>query len=153
MLWDILCPMCRISSGIVETLRALKEHGHCEACQVDFDLDFARSVEMIFRIHPEIRGAETGIYCIGGPAHSPHVVAQVRVAAGERVDLELTLTEGAYRVRGPQLPYAIEFQVEPGAFLTRWSLRVPADFARPLMGQRPPRWKVHAWRSASNVWC
>src|SRR5262249_31751390 len=128
LLWDILCPLCRIPSGIVDTLRALKEHRHCEACQVDFELGLTRSVEMIFRIHPEIRAAETGVFCVGGPGHSPHVVAQVRVPAAERVDLDLTLTEGAYRVRGPQLPRAFDFQVAPDAFLTRWSLRVPADF-------------------------
>ena len=134
LLWDILCPLCRIPSGIVETLKALKEHGHCEACNADFPLDFAQSVEMIFRVHPDIRSCETKTYCIGGPSHSPHVVAQVRVAAGERFDLDLALGEGTYRVRGPQLPRAFEFRVEEGAYLSRWSLEVPRDFLRPLEG-------------------
>ena len=49
----------------------------------NYDLDFANSVEMIFRVHPEVREADLGVYCIGGPSHSPHVVAQVRVGAGE----------------------------------------------------------------------
>jgi serine/threonine protein kinase/class 3 adenylate cyclase len=135
LLWDILCPLCRIPAGIVETLRALEEHGHCEACQAEFALDFASSVEMIFRVHPEIRVCETRTYCIGGPAHSPHVVAQVRINAGERFDLELALPEGTYRVRGPQLPHAVDFQVAAGAFLSRWLLQVPRDFAGARQGE------------------
>src|SRR5262249_17686833 len=134
LLWDIVCPLCRIPAGIVETLRALEDHGRCEACQADFVLDFANSVEMIFRVHPEVRACETKTYCIGGPSHSPHVGAQVRVAAGERFDLDLTLTEGAYRIRGPQLPRAVDFQVASSGSLTRWSLRVPGDFLRPQQG-------------------
>src|SRR5262249_58645011 len=86
LLWDILCPVCRIPSEVKETLRALREHGRCEACQIDFELDFANSVEMIFRAHPEVRDSELATYCVGGPAHSPHVAAQARVGPGERLD-------------------------------------------------------------------
>lgn len=111
MFWDILCPGCRISSGIVKTLRDVREHGHCEACDLDFKLDFARSIELVFRPHPEIRGVETGTYCIGGPQHSPHVVAQMRLQPGERLNLELALPAGEYILRGPQLPYTCRILV------------------------------------------
>jgi serine/threonine protein kinase/class 3 adenylate cyclase len=124
LLWDILCPVCRIPSEVKDTLKALRDHGHCEACNLDFDLDFANSVEMIFRAHPEVRDAEVATFCIGGPAHSPHVAAQVRVASGERIELELALSEGAYRLRGPQLPFHIDFRIEPAAGPTRWDLRL-----------------------------
>jgi len=63
-----------------------RDHDRCEACNLDFQLDFANSVEMIFRVHPEIRASELGTYCIGGPAHSPHVAAQVRIAPGEALE-------------------------------------------------------------------
>jgi serine/threonine protein kinase/class 3 adenylate cyclase len=124
LLWDILCPVCRIPSEVKETLEALRDHGHCEACNLDFNLDFASSVEMIFRAHPEVRDAELATYCVGGPAHSPHVVAQLRLAPGERIELELALTEGAYRLRGPQLPFTIDFRVEPAAAARSWDLRL-----------------------------
>ena len=78
--WDLLCPVCRISCQVTDTLRAIADHAHCEACNLDFQLDFARSIELIFRVHPEIREADLGVYCVGGPAHSPHVLAQIRVA-------------------------------------------------------------------------
>src|SRR5581483_7448980 len=120
----ILCPVCRIPSEVKETLKALREHGHCAACQLDFELDFANSVEMIFRVHPQVRDAELGVYCIGGPAHSPHVAAQLRVASGECVELDLALKEGAYRLRGPQLPFSMDFRVEPGASASRWDVRL-----------------------------
>jgi class 3 adenylate cyclase len=124
LLWDILCPLCRIPSEVKETLRALRDHGHCPACSTDFELDFANSVELIFRIHPEIRRSELGTYCIGGPAHSPHVVVQVRLGPGERVELPLRLAEGTYRLRGPQLPHVLDFQVQPAAPLTRWDVNL-----------------------------
>jgi class 3 adenylate cyclase len=120
LLWDILCPVCRIPSDVKETLKALQSHGRCEACNLDFELDFANSVEMIFRAHPEVRDSELGVYCIGGPAHSPHVAAQVRVATGERIELDLRLPEGAYRLRGPQLPFVFDFRVLPAAPVSRF---------------------------------
>ncbi len=131
LMWDLVCPLCRIPAGMIETLQALKDHGHCEACQADFHLDFANSVELIFRVHPHIRPVETRTYCIGGPAHSPHVAAQVRVGAGERLELDLALPPGAYRLRGPQLPHACDFLVEPQAPLSRWTFQLPNDFTRP----------------------
>jgi class 3 adenylate cyclase len=122
LLWDLLCPLCRIPSEIKDTLKALREHGRCEACNTDYELDFGQSVELIFRIHPSIREAELGTYCVGGPAHSPHVVAQVRVAAHERIALELELAEGAYRLRGPQLPAALEARIDPSGRTARWEV-------------------------------
>ena len=109
--WDLLCPVCRISCQVTDTLRAIADHAHCAACHLDFALDFANSIELIFRVHPEIREADLGTYCIGGPAHSPHVPAQVRLAPNERIELELELPEGSYRVRGPQLPWTVDFMV------------------------------------------
>src|SRR5262249_20839478 len=115
LLWDIICPLCRIPSEVKETLKALREHGRCEVCQLDFALDFANSVEMIFRAPPEVRDSDLATYCVGGPAHSPHVVAQARVGPGERIELDLALKEGAYRLRGPQLPFTLDFRVDPAA--------------------------------------
>jgi serine/threonine protein kinase/class 3 adenylate cyclase len=138
LLWDILCPVCRIPSTIQDTLRALANHGHCEACNLDFELDFANSVEMIFRVHPEIRVSELGTYCIGGPAHSPHVVAQIRVAPGECMELDLGLSEGAYRLRGPQLPFALDFRVQGSVGSSRWDVRL----ARGSALEAPPALKT-----------
>lgn len=122
LLWDILCPKCRIASSIQETMRSIESHGECKACNLDFELDFSNSVELVFRVHSSIRASETGVFCVGGPAHSPHVAAQVRVAAGERLELALELGEGHYRLHGPQLGYKIEFRVHPEARAIRADL-------------------------------
>jgi eukaryotic-like serine/threonine-protein kinase len=120
--WDLLCPVCRISCGTKDTMRAIAGHARCEACNREFPLDFANSIELIFRVHPEIRQADLATYCIGGPAHSPHVFAQIRLAPGERIELNLDLPEGSYRLRGPQLPWSADFQVRLAATVRRYEV-------------------------------
>lgn len=132
LLWDILCPVCRIPSQVQETLRELRSHGRCDACNLDYELDFANSVEVIFRAHPEVRDTELGVFCIGGPVHSPHVAAQARVQPGERIELDLALGEGAYQLRGPQLPYALDFRVEANAAAGRWDLSLSRGATAPV---------------------
>jgi eukaryotic-like serine/threonine-protein kinase len=122
LLWDIICPSCRIPSSVQDTLAAIKDHGYCEACNLDFGIDLAESVELIFRVSAEIRGVTTAIYCIGGPAWSRHIVAQVRLAAGERFACETNLAEGTYVVRGQQLPFTIELRVTHGSLVKRVEL-------------------------------
>ena len=122
LLWDILCPSCRIPADVQETLATLKDHGYCPSCDLRYEIDFANSVELIFRSHPEIRAAETRTYCIGGPAFSSHVVAQTRLMPGERFEMELMLTEGSYRLRGPQLPFAVDMRVSASTGVTRFEL-------------------------------
>ena len=117
--WDLLCPLCRGPSQFQDSLQAVHDHAHCPACAEDYEVDFGHSVELVFRADPSFREAERGTFCIGGPAHSPHVVAQVRVAPGERLRLDLSLSEGVYRLRGPQLPAALELLVEAGAVADR----------------------------------
>jgi serine/threonine protein kinase/class 3 adenylate cyclase len=136
-MWDLLCPLCRIPSEIHTTLKALKEHGRCEACNLNYELDFDQSVEMIFRVDPAIREVELGMYCIGGPAHSPHVVAQVRVAPHETLELPLDLTPGAYKLRGPQLPGELEARIEPGCYPSRWEVHLGRLKEKERMFLRP----------------
>jgi serine/threonine protein kinase/class 3 adenylate cyclase len=124
LLWDLLCPVCRVPSGVKETLRALEDHSRCEVCNLDFPIDFARSVEMIFRANPDIRASELATYCVGGPNHSPHVAVQLRLAAGERMELPLDLPAGAYRIRGPQLPFAVDLRVNSAASGRRLELNL-----------------------------
>jgi class 3 adenylate cyclase len=137
LLWDLLCPVCRVPAGVRDTLRRLREHEHCPACALDFNVDFANSVELIFRAHPEVRASELATYCVGGPAHSPHVVAQARLAPGECLELELALEEGAYRLRGPQLPYVLDFRVGHGPGAVRWDVALGRAAGQPPRLLRP----------------
>ena len=130
--WDVICPLCRIPSGRKNTLQELNDHENCPACDADFRADLADAVELVFRAHPDIRPTETGTYCAGGPAHSPHVVAQARVASGERVSLDLDLSEGAYRVRGPQLPWSLDLRVSPGSTARTWEIDLASVIREPI---------------------
>ncbi len=144
LLWDILCPSCRIPSDVVETLSALTSHGHCEACNIEFELDFSRSIEMIFRVHPEIRQAETRTYCVGGPGWSRHVVAQVRLARGERFVCEVELQPGSYTIRGPQLPFSVPFRVSQTGTQSRWEV--------PLSQAPPDSEPMHLRSGEQTIW-
>ena len=124
MVWDVICPSCRIPSSIVESLQKIEEHGSCKACNLGFEVDFSRTTELAFRASPEVREVETRTYCIGGPAHFPHVAAQVRLAPGERFALPLSLAPGFYLVRSPQLPRAHELRVTASGGVRRVDLAV-----------------------------
>ncbi len=124
MLWDLLCPSCRIPSQIRESLRALGEHGHCVACNLDYQFDFDNAVEMVFRITPQIQQTELRTYCIGNPGGSPHVAAQVRLEPGELLRIELRLGAGHYLIRSAQLSNSHFFEVERNGGAVRLDLTI-----------------------------
>jgi eukaryotic-like serine/threonine-protein kinase len=111
MVWDVICPSCRIPSDVVESLRKIEEHGSCKTCNLGFEVDFSRAIELAFRASTEIRDVETRTYCVGGPAHFPHVAAQIRLQPQERFALALSVGPGYYLVRSPQLPRHHEIRV------------------------------------------
>ncbi len=132
--WDILCPTCRVAASVKDTLKEIERHAHCDSCEHDFDVDLARSVELIFRVHPEIRQADLKTYCIGGPEHAPHVVAQVRLDAGESLELDCHLSPGAYVIRGAQLPYTVNLVADAsrGTHRTMLTLDPSQNTQRPI---------------------
>ncbi|MCA9625460.1 MAG: protein kinase, partial [Myxococcales bacterium] len=145
MLWDVICPRCQIPSNIVESLAAIVDHEHCATCALDFEVDFGRSVELIFRAHPAIRKSELGVFCIGGPGHTPHVFAQVRLAPGERFAVELQLPLGHYRIAVRHVTTTWGFSVALDEPLDNWELSLVADEApRPrVLSHRLQRLVLH----------
>ncbi len=129
--WDILCPTCRISSRVADTLKEIEQHERCEVCDLDFEVDLANSLELIFKAHPEIRAADVGTYCIGGPEHSPHVVVQIRMAPGERAELAPVLSEGEYVLRSAQLDSVHRLRVLPLKGTTRGELVLSPEIVGP----------------------
>lgn len=118
--WEVLCPTCRVSADSFDLLSDIQSHTRCEACNVNFQSNIAEQIELVFRPHAEIRSVEDAVYCIGGPEHSPHVVAQVRIDAAERMELDLSLDVGDYLLRSTRLPRTQTFHVAssgaPGQF-------------------------------------
>jgi len=111
--WDILCPTCRVAADSRDSLKQLTAHTHCEACNYDFQSSLADAVELVFRADADLRDTDVGRYCVGGPWHAPHVVAQARLEPGERIELELGLAAGDYLLRGPRLTQSFGLHVQP----------------------------------------
>ncbi len=111
MVWDVICPSCKIPSNVVDSLAKIEEHASCKACNLDYRVDFSRAIELVFRAAPMIRDVSTETFCVGGPGNFPHVVAQIRLQPNERFVLPLALPSGYYVVRSAQLSGEHEVRV------------------------------------------
>jgi class 3 adenylate cyclase len=97
--WDILCPRCRVAKETVTALDRLPTGAHCGSCNIDYDRDFSRNVELSFEPSPAVRPLDSGEYCLFGPMSTPHIWAHLTLAPGETRILEVELPPGAYRLR------------------------------------------------------
>ena len=102
--WEGLCPHCRGARNPASSLSRLTSRQRCDPCAVDFEVEFDRSVEAVFRPAADLRRVDDARYCIGGPGSTPHIVAQVRTAPGATSTLRVPLEPGAYRTRSPLRP-------------------------------------------------
>ncbi len=97
--WVLVCPSCRNGTEVLPSLRDVRSpEGTCPACEVRFTLDMDSAVEVQFAPNPSVRTYETAVYCSGGPARTPHVIAQAVVAPGQEAALPAPTAPGHYRV-------------------------------------------------------
>lgn len=101
--WDVICPTCRVVAVSYVHLSDVPQHSDCEACNGSFLSNRSDAIEMVFQSHSEIRKPELQKYCIGGPEHAPHVIAQLRLEPNERLEVPLSISSGEYIIRGPGL--------------------------------------------------
>ncbi|MDX1992206.1 MAG: adenylate/guanylate cyclase domain-containing protein [bacterium] len=101
--WDLLCPNCRGAKATATTLSGVVPEVHCDMCNIDFTVNFDRSVELTFKVNAAVRLAETGEFCIAGPQTTPHVVVQQLMKAGEVRSIQPVLEPGRYRLRALNL--------------------------------------------------
>ncbi len=97
--WELLCPNCRGAKAGAGTLEQLPRGAHCATCNIDYERDFSRNVELTFRPSPAIRPLVEGEFCLFSPMTTPHVAVQQTLAPGETRDVPADLPFGAYRVR------------------------------------------------------
>lgn len=97
--WDILCPLCRGAKDTTTNLAGILPQVHCETCNIDFDVDFDRSVELTFRPGSTIREVGRTEYCVAGPRVTPHVVVQQLLQPSEKRIVSPELEEGRHRIR------------------------------------------------------
>jgi class 3 adenylate cyclase len=82
--WEVLCPNCRSSRETpASSLAQLKRTSHCDVCQIKFDAEFDKSVELKFEINRAVRPCEERTYCLAGPGGKPHVVCQTWLEPAE----------------------------------------------------------------------
>ncbi len=101
--WEMICPHCRGAAQTSRSLTGIQSEVFCESCDVDFNVNFDRAVELTFRPNPSVRVVEGLQFCVGGPQVTPHIVLQQLLAPGERREISLPLEKGRYRLRASEL--------------------------------------------------
>ncbi len=99
MEWDVLCPNCRGTPQIGKSLGDISSEVHCDTCNMDFKVNFERSVELSFHPNPSIRESQKAEFCIAGPQTTPHVIVQQLLPAGAERTVTPVLENGRYRLR------------------------------------------------------
>ena len=117
MKWGLLCPNCRGAKISVATLSELPRGAHCSSCNIDYDRDFEKNVELFFAPAPAVRPiSDDGGFCLSGPMASPHVAVQVLLNPGERRDVTVDLPPGSYRLRTLHPGVFVDVDYESGPF-------------------------------------
>jgi class 3 adenylate cyclase len=97
--WDLLCPRCRGAKSRVKQLHDLPEGAHCSSCNIDYQRNFNRNVELTFRPALWLRPLPKGEFCMLGQGSTPHVKFQAEVGAQTSRTFALSLPPGPYRIR------------------------------------------------------
>jgi class 3 adenylate cyclase len=116
MKWDLLCSNCRGPGRSVSNLRELPRGAHCASCNIDYERDFERNVELSFAPAPTVRPLLAGGYCLSGPMSTPHVQVQLLLQPGERREIEVDLPRGLYRLRTVHPGRSVDIEYAGGAF-------------------------------------
>ena len=97
--WELLCPRCRGAKSRVSRLQDLAKGAHCSSCNIDYERNFSRNVELTFHPAPWIRPFPDGEMCLLGQGSARHIKFQGEVAARSAKSFELALAPGPYRFR------------------------------------------------------
>ena len=97
--WDLLCPRCRGAKVRATRLDELPAGAHCSSCNIDYERNFTRNVELTFHPAPWLRELPQGELCMLGQGTTPHVKFQAEVTADATARFDLALAPGPYRFR------------------------------------------------------
>ena len=115
--WDLLCPRCRGAKSRVSRLDELPKGAHCSSCNIDYERNFSRNVELTFRPEPSIRPLPGGELCMLGPGVARHIKFQAEVAAGSAKSFELSLAPGPYRFRTVEAGAEVDGEIRADGML------------------------------------
>lgn len=131
MRWDLLCPRCQVAKAAVQALDQLPKGAHCATCNIDYDRDFSRNVELSFQPAPAVRPLGTGEHCLFGPMSTPHIWLQRTLAPGETLTEPCDLPAGSYRLRTLEAGPETDVTLGPGEVLPEVVLTGEAVAAGP----------------------
>lgn len=114
MHWEILCPACRAPTAESRSLSLLTGESHCEFCEIRYDADFDRNVEVCFSPHGSVRKISPVMYCRGNPGQTPHIFAQLTLLPGEKQVVLGGLPEGLYNLRRGERSHVSGISIEKG---------------------------------------
>ena len=117
MRWDLLCPRCQVAKAAVQALDRLPKGAHCATCNIDYDRDFSRNVELSFQPAAAVRRLGTGEHCLFGPMSTPHIWLQRSLAPGETLTEPCDLPPGSYRLRTLEAGPETDVTLAPGETL------------------------------------
>jgi class 3 adenylate cyclase len=102
--WELLCPNCR-STRLPRNadLKKLSRTAHCDVCNIKFDAEFDKSVELKFSVNPSLRPCDDQTFCLIGPGGKPHIVSQINVEAGQERDWDVPALTRDLRLRSLQV--------------------------------------------------
>ena len=129
--WEVLCPNCRSTRETpANSLALLKRTSHCDVCQIKFDSEFDKSVELKFAVNRAVRPCEDQTFCLAGPGGKPHVVSQVWLESGEERLCPLPDLTRPLLLRSPQVsePLAVQGREELSMDSAATISVVPAGF-------------------------
>ncbi len=109
--WRVLCPECRGAKEIKGKLSEITNTVHCKTCNIPFNADFDRSVEVFFQVAKSIRNVSDITYCVGGPGLSPHILAQWVIQPKEHRTVNVSLPSGRYQLRSLQVKNSADIVV------------------------------------------
>ena len=102
--WEVLCPNCRSTrTQLTTSLSELARKSHCDVCQIRFDAEFDKSVELKFAVHPSVREVPEQTFCLAGPGGKPHIISQMTLQPGETRDWKCPIDGTGLRLRSPQV--------------------------------------------------
>ncbi|HEY4106468.1 MAG TPA: DUF5939 domain-containing protein [Polyangiaceae bacterium] len=128
--WDLVCPSCRTANARQASLSELSSGGHCQLCDLSYEIELDRAVEATFLPAPALRKPDPGPFCIGGPMRTPHVMAQTILPPNGQVTLNAPERPGRYRifVRGGA---TAALEIEPDASDASAHFRADGDSIEP----------------------
>jgi class 3 adenylate cyclase len=108
--WEVLCPNCRTAPpGRITSLAQLASAAHCDVCNIKFDAEFDKSVELKFSVHPTVRPCFEQIFCLIGPGAKPHIASQIFLEPGQRREWNLPAVKHSFRLNSPQVRESAAF--------------------------------------------